>query len=145
MKHRKTGRQFGRVRAQRKALMTSLMSNLLIHGRIETTEAKAKETKSAIDKVITKAKRSKGSNMEIIRKIENDLSREAVSIVVENMDKFDARNSGYARVIKLAPRRSDASPMAIVELVDFSGKNESAQEKTEEKKSDEKAEASESK
>ena len=134
MKHRKTGRQFGRVRAQRKALMKSLMSSLIIYGRIETTEAKAKETKSMIDKVITKAKRAKGSKMEIIRKIENDLSREAVSALVENVEKFDARDSGYARVIKLAPRRSDASRMAIVELVDFAGKADSAQKKAEEKK-----------
>ncbi len=121
MKHRKTGRQFGRVRAQRKALMQSLMSNLLLHGRIETTEAKAKETKSAIDKVITKAKRARGAKMEMIRKIENELSAQAVTVLVENIEKFANRDSGYARVVKLAPRRSDAAPMAIVELVDFAG------------------------
>ncbi|PID52616.1 MAG: 50S ribosomal protein L17 [Candidatus Moraniibacteriota bacterium] len=145
MKHRKTGRQFGRVRAQRKALMSSLMSNLIIHGRIETTEAKAKETKSAIDKIITKAKRAKGSKMEMIRKIKNDLSRDAVNIVVESMEKFDARDSGYARVIKLAPRRSDASRMAIVELVDFVGKTDVVEKKTEKKETKVKAESSEDK
>lgn len=139
MKHRKTGRQFGRVRAQRKALMMSLMSSLIVHGRIETTEAKAKETKSAIDKVITKAKRAKDSHMEMIRKIENDISAEAISVITKNIDKFDVRNSGYARVIKLAPRRSDASPMAIVELVDLSGSAMSNQ-KTVEKKDAQKKE-----
>jgi large subunit ribosomal protein L17 len=126
MKHRKTGRKFGRVRSQRKALLMSLMSSLIVHGRIETTQAKAKETKSAIDKVITKAKRAKENPMEITRKIENDLSSEAVGVVVKNIDKFGTRTSGYARVVKIAPRRSDASPMAIIELIDLAGKKDSA-------------------
>lgn len=118
MKHRKTGRQFGRVRAQRNALMHGLLSNLIINGRIRTTEAKAKETKNAIDKVITKAKRAKQSRMEMIRKIENDISTNAVEILVKDIERFNARVSGYARVIKYAPRRSDSARMAIVELVD---------------------------
>lgn len=119
MKHRKTGRQFGRVRAQRKALLHALLSSLLIHGRIETTQAKAKEAKQAIDKVITKAKRAKGSSMEIVRKLQNDISAEAVDVVIQNISVFDARESGYARVVKIAPRKSDSSPMAIIEMVDL--------------------------
>ena len=118
MKHGKSGRQFGRVSSQRKALMFGLMSNLIINGRIHTTEAKAKETKSMIDKVITKAKRAKQSRMEMIRKLENDISAKAVEILVNDIARFDARVSGYARVIKFAPRRSDSARMAIVELVD---------------------------
>jgi large subunit ribosomal protein L17 len=133
MKHRKTGRQFGRVRSQRKALMNSLLSSLLIHGRIETTEAKAKEAKSAIDKIITKAKRANGDKMEITRKVEGQLSREAVQTLVKNIKKFDARKSGYARVIKLSPRKSDSARMAILELVDFV-KKDSVAKKTDEKK-----------
>lgn len=118
MKHRKTGRQFGRVRAQRNALMHSLLSNLIINGRIRTTEAKAKETKNAIDKVITKAKKAQQSRMEMIRKIENDISAKAVDILVQDIARFETRVSGYARVIKFAPRKSDSARMAIVELVD---------------------------
>jgi large subunit ribosomal protein L17 len=145
MKHRKTGRQFGRVRSQRKALMNSLLSSLLIHGRIETTEAKAKEAKREIDKIITKAKRAKGNKMELIRKVEGQLSKQGVQALVANMDKFDARESGYARVIKLSPRKSDGAKMAILELVDLSGKSvqnkevatkkEETSDKKEEKKS----------
>ena len=118
MKHCKTGRQFGRVRSQRKALMNSLLSNLIIHGRIKTTEAKAKETKNLIDRVITKAKRS-DKRMEIIRKLEGTLSKQALESLVENLSKFDGRNSGYARVIKLSPRKSDGARMAIIELIDL--------------------------
>jgi len=119
MKHCKTGRQFGRVRSQRKALLNSLLSSLIIYGRIETTEAKAKESKSAIDKVITKAKRANGSKMEIVRKLEGLVSKEALKILVQSIKKFDSRDSGYARVIKLSPRKSDGAHMAIIELVDF--------------------------
>ncbi len=141
MKHRKTGRQFGRVRSQRKALMHGLLSNLLIHGRIETTEAKAKEVKSAVDKVITKAKRANGSAMEMTRKLQNDISTQAVEIIVKNIDKFDARVSGYARVVKLAPRKSDSARMAIVEMVDLVGKTEVKKESVKkESKKDEVAE-----
>ncbi len=119
MKHCKTGRQFGRVRSQRKALLKSLLSSLIIHGRIETTEAKAKESKSAIDKIITKVKRANGVDMEIVRKVEGQLSRDAINVLVKNIKKFDNRDSGYARVIKLSPRKSDGARMAIIELVDF--------------------------
>jgi large subunit ribosomal protein L17 len=119
MKHCKTGRQFGRVRSQRKALMNSLLSSLIIHGRIETTEAKAKETKNAIDKLITKAKRANGDKMEIARKVEGQISKEAIVKLVENMKEFNTRNSGYSRVIKLSPRKSDSARMAIIELVDL--------------------------
>jgi large subunit ribosomal protein L17 len=138
MKHRKTGRQFGRVRAQRKALLHALLSSLLIHGRIETTQAKAKEAKQAIDKIITKAKRAKGSSMEIVRKLQNDISAEAVDVIVQNIAVFDARESGYARVVKIAPRKSDSSSMAIVEMIDLSdkksAKNKSAEISDSEKK-----------
>ncbi len=118
MKHCKTGRQFGRVRSQRKALMNSLLSSLVIYDRIETTEAKAKETKSAIDKIITKAKRS-DEKVEIFRKLQNELSEKALKKLIGEMDKFANRDSGYARVIKLSPRKSDSARMAIVELVDL--------------------------
>jgi large subunit ribosomal protein L17 len=129
MKHCKTGRQFGRVRSQRKALLNSLLSSLIIHGRIETTEAKAKESKNLIDKVITKAKRANGSTLEIIRKVEGQLSKEAIGVLVENIKKFDSRDSGYSRVIKLSPRKSDGARMAIIELVDFAQKDKLVDEK----------------
>lgn len=119
MKHCKTGRQFGRVRSQKKALMNSLLSSLIIYGRIETTEAKAKETKNAIDKIITRAKRANGNKMEITRKLEGIISKQALQKLIEDMNKFDKRNSGYARVIKLSPRKSDSAKMAIIELVDL--------------------------
>ncbi len=139
MKHCKTGRQFGRVRSQRKALMNSLLSSLIIHGRIETTEAKAKETKIFMDKLITKAKRAT-NKVEIVRKLEGSLSKEALQTLIQNMNKFDGRDSGYTRVIKLSPRKSDSARMAIIELIDFVEKAEVVKEEKKVKKNaDEKA------
>lgn len=101
--------------------MHSLLSNLLIHGRIETTEAKAKEAKDAIDKVITKAKRAQ-SRMEIARKLQTEISTEAIAALANNMEKFGSRVSGYARVIKFVPRKSDSAHVAVIELVDLAKK-----------------------
>jgi len=133
MKHCKTGRQFGRVRSQRKALMNSLLNNLIIHGRMETTEAKAKETKSMIDRVITKAKRS-DEKMEIVRKLEGTLSKQALGKLLEDLPKFDGRSSGYARVIKLSPRKSDGARMAIIELIDVVAVEEEGDKKKKDNK-----------
>jgi len=145
MKHCKTGRQFGRVRSQRKALFNSLLSSLIIHGRIETTEAKAKESKSAIDKVITKVKRANGSRVEIVRKVEGQLSKDAISILIQNIEKFDSRDSGYARVIKLSPRKSDGARMAIIELVDFAQEDKTVDTKPITAKADKKVDEKEKK
>ncbi|XLQ19924.1 MAG: 50S ribosomal protein L17 [Candidatus Moraniibacteriota bacterium] len=136
MKHCKTGRQFGRVRSQRKALLNSLLSSLIIHGRIETTEAKAKESKSLIDKIITKAKRADGNKMEIVRKLEGELSKEALTKLIQDIKKFDSRDSGYARVIKLSPRKSDSARIAILELVDLSENKGGKKQVKAEKKSE---------
>ncbi len=118
MKNRKVGRQFGRVRAQRKALLYSLVSSVIIHGRIQTTEAKAKETKSAVDKIITIAKRAADRPMEMVRKLEGLISPQAIAVLRADMQRFATRTSGYSRVIKCVPRTSDGARMAIIELVD---------------------------
>ncbi len=118
MKNRKVGRQFGRVRAQRKALLYSLVSSVIVHGRIRTTEAKAKETKNAVDKIITKAKRAADRPMEMVRKLDGEISPQAIAVLRADMQRFATRVSGYTRVIKCVPRTSDSARMAIIELVD---------------------------
>ncbi|MCK4635800.1 MAG: 50S ribosomal protein L17 [Candidatus Moranbacteria bacterium] len=119
MKHCKSGRQFGRVASQRKALLSSMLVSLIIHERIETTEAKAKELKSKIDRVITKAKRAEGKDMEIVRKLEATLPIVAIQkIKDELLDRMSKRKSGYTRVIKMSPRKSDGARKAIIEFVD---------------------------
>ncbi len=122
MKHRKSGRQFGRKRAGRKALQRTMLGSLVLRERMETTEAKAKELKSAIDRMITRAKRatkSKNPQMELVRKLEGDMPLVAIKKLSQSMlTRFESRNSGYTRVVKLSPRKSDGAKMAIIEFVD---------------------------
>ena len=121
MRNRKKGRKLGRVRNQRKALIAGLVSNLIINEKITTTEAKAKEIKPVIDKVITKAKKSEGDvikKVAVIRDLRKNLNKEAVKkITGDFLQKFSKRNSGYTRIIKLPNRKSDDARMAVIEFV----------------------------
>ena len=118
MKHRKTGRQFGRVRRQRTALFRTMLGSLILHGRIVTTEAKAKELKMRVDRIITKAKRGKKEGAYVIvRKIQNDIPLIAVKKLIADLDRFADRDSGYARVVKMTSRNSDRAKMALIEFV----------------------------
>ena len=88
--------------------------------KIKTTEAKAKELKSKIDRIIGKAKAAKDKNRKvaIIRELGKYIPEIAVKKITGDFArKFEKRNSGYARVIKLAPRKSDGAKMAVVEFV----------------------------
>lgn len=121
MKHQKKGRKFGRVKNQREALLQSLLGSLIMKEKIETTEAKAKETKGLIDQIINKAKKAdkeSAAKVAILRDLRNSLPLQAVKkLNGKFLEKFEKRNSGYTRVIKLAKRKSDAARMAIIEFV----------------------------
>ena len=123
MKHRKQGRKFGRVRAQRKALERTMLGSLVLHERMETTEAKAKELKGKIDRMITRSRRAlaakENPEMQMTRKLEGDLPLVAITkLRKEIMPRVGSRVSGFTRVVKLAPRKSDGAKMAIIEFVD---------------------------
>lgn len=121
MKHKKVGRKFGRIKSQREAMLSTLIGSLIISERVVTTEAKAKEVKSMIDRIVNKAKssaQSKEKKVAVIRDLRKDLSKKAVEkLTGEFSKKFEGRNSGYTRVIKLPQRKSDASKMAVIEFV----------------------------
>jgi large subunit ribosomal protein L17 len=119
MRHQKAGRKFDRVRKQRKALKSMLLSSLILHERMQTTEAKAKETKDLIDKVINKAKKMTDANkVAIIRDLRKSLPLVAVKKLSGDFrNKFSKRTSGYTRIIKLPNRKSDGARMAIIEFV----------------------------
>lgn len=121
MQHLKNGRKFKRDKKQRKAFLKSMLSNLVLHEKIKTTEAKAKEVKSLIDKVINKAKLVKieTKKVAIIRELNKKVAATAVKkLTGDFIGKFSERKSGYVRITKLAPRKSDSARMAIVEFVD---------------------------
>ncbi|MGA2192558.1 MAG: 50S ribosomal protein L17 [Nitrospirota bacterium] len=121
MRHRATGRQFGRNSSHRRALFRNLVTSLLEHGHIETTEAKAKEIRGIADKMITLGKRgdlhSKRMALSYIQ------SRDVVAkLFSEIAPRSASRNGGYTRVVKTRVRYGDSAPMAIIELVDKEGK-----------------------
>lgn len=121
MKHLVKGRKLKRERNQRRALFKTLLGSLIMHEKIQTTEAKAKEIKGKVDALINKAKKAKDpvKKVSVLRDLSNELPKMAVKkLAGEFMGKFEKRSSGYARIIKLSPRKSDSARMAVIEFVD---------------------------
>lgn len=118
MRKVKPARKLGRTAAHRKATLANLSTQLLVYKRIETTEAKAKETRKVVEKIITKARKGTvHAQREIFKSIRD---KDAVKMLFEDIvSKIGDRNGGYTRIIKLAPRFGDAAKMAVIELVDY--------------------------
>lgn len=116
MRHHKAKRVFGREQNQRNALLVSLVSNLIRAGKIRTTEAKAKEVRPLVEKLITKARLGTLASRRLVAaRLRN---AETAKILAEKIaPKFKSRPGGYTRIIKLPRRKGDASPLAIIEFV----------------------------
>ena len=116
MRHHNKNKKFGRVRNQRKALFRSLGLALIEHGKIKTTETKAKALRPFIEKLITKGKKD---NLVAERLIISRLGSKigGRKIIKEISQKYKERNGGYTRITKLPPRKSDGSKMAVIEFV----------------------------
>lgn len=110
-----------RERNQRRALIKTLLGSLILFEKITTTEAKAKEIRPIMDRMIGKAKKIKKNSeakVAVIRELNNKMPAKATKkIVGEFLNKFDGRNSGYTRIIKLPARKSDSAKMAVIEFV----------------------------
>lgn len=129
MRHKVSGRSFGRDTNQRKALLRGLVTSLIEHLKIETTVAKAKEARKIAEHIITLGKRGDLPsrrlalrllpNKNIIGKLFNEIA-----------PKLTNRNSGYLRIVRSRLREGDASCLAVLEFVDY----ENLVEKKEEKK-----------
>lgn len=109
-------RQLGRNTGHRRAMLRNIVTSLLKHGRIETTEPKAKELRRIADKMITLGK---AGDLHARRLALSYLEEEEVVVKLFNdlAPKYAERQGGYTRVIKSGFRRGDAAPMCIVELV----------------------------
>jgi large subunit ribosomal protein L17 len=117
MNHRKTGRKLGRTSAHRKALFRNMVTSLLEHEQIRTTDAKAKELRGVAERMITLGK--KGTLHARRQALRTIRSKDVTSKVFDELaDRYRDRSGGYTRVIKLGQRPGDAAPMAIIELVD---------------------------
>lgn len=117
MKHHKAIRKFGRKRNVRNALIRSLAISLVKHGKIETTEAKAKELRPYVESLITKAKVDTVSNRRLVASRLINQQDEVKKVFTEIAPKYKEVPGGYTRIIKLGARLSDAAPMAIIEFV----------------------------
>jgi large subunit ribosomal protein L17 len=97
-----------------------MLGSLVMHEKISTTEAKAKEIKSRIDRIINIAKNTKSDSKKLAatRELRRHIPLMAVKkLSGDFLDKVEGKNSGFSRVIKLAPRKSDGARMAVIELI----------------------------
>ncbi|MAG44965.1 50S ribosomal protein L17 [bacterium] len=115
MLHRKKGRKFGRKRDQHKALLKSMARSLILHEKIKTTHAKAKELAPYVEKLITRAKKNNLQAHRMIARVLDDKPRK--KLVNEITKKYDKRQGGYTRITRLGARKSDSAQMAIIEFV----------------------------
>ncbi|MBO0688390.1 MAG: 50S ribosomal protein L17 [Candidatus Dormibacteraeota bacterium] len=117
MRHLKSGRKFNRDANARKALMRNLCTSLLESGRITTTEARAKELRRWVERLITTAK---DDDLAARRRVAQDISKPEVQerLFYNLVPRLQNRPGGYTRIIRKGPRLGDGAPMVIIELVD---------------------------
>ena len=118
MRHRRAGKKLGRDSAHRKALYSNLAGALIEHGRIKTTQAKAKAVKPFAEQMITLGKRG---DLHARRLALAELRSQDVvhQLFADVAPRFADRAGGYTRIVKLGPRLGDAAEMVYLELVDF--------------------------
>lgn len=117
MRHRVFGRKLGRDKDHRKALFKNLVTSLVLHEQIKTTEAKAKAIKGLVDKVITKGRTGSFHARRVLASFfTNQKAVEKVMKVL--VPRFQQRRSGFTRLVRLGRRRGDNAPLVRMELVD---------------------------
>jgi large subunit ribosomal protein L17 len=118
LRHHRAGKKLGRDASHRKALYANLAGSLIEHGRIKTTQAKAKAVKPFAEQMITLGKRG---DLHARRLALAELrSQDVVHVLfAEVAPRFADRPGGYTRIVKLGPRQGDAAEMVFLELVDY--------------------------
>ncbi|HOJ51710.1 MAG TPA: 50S ribosomal protein L17 [Syntrophales bacterium] len=132
MRHAKAGFKLGRTSSHRKAMFRNMITSLLVHEKIKTTDVKAKELKRLADKMVTLGKR--GDLHARRRALTYVRSKAAVKKLFEEISpRFLNRSGGYTRVVKLGYRHGDNAPLALVEFVVEGEKKEKKKKKVEKK------------
>ena len=117
MRHHNHVRKFGRDKTQKRALLNSLALNLIVRGKIRTTEPKAKELRPFMEKLVTRAKKGDlATRRAIISKLGNRRP-ETKKLFEVLAPKYADKKGGYTRVLKLGARKADGAKMAIIEFV----------------------------
>jgi large subunit ribosomal protein L17 len=115
MKHLKKNRKLSRCRDQRAALLNGLARNFFAKGKMRTTQAKSKEIKPIVEKMLTKAKKGDlAARRSLLRCFSPALAKK---IIEEIAPLYKSRAGGYTRITRLGERKSDSAPMVIIELV----------------------------
>ena len=118
MRHQKKGRKLGVNPSHRKALLRNLASNLILHKSIQTTDSRAKELRTFIEPLVTKAKKADFNSIrQIMRKL--PFKDSVHSLVHDIAPNYVDRNGGYTRIIKRGFRDNDRASVSIIEFVDF--------------------------
>jgi large subunit ribosomal protein L17 len=118
MRHRKSFNHLGRKSAHRKAMLANMAASLILHKRIKTTTAKAKELRTYVEPLITKSKEDSTNSRRVVFGYLQD--KDAVTELFREVAvKVAERPGGYTRIIKLGTRLGDNADMCIMELVDF--------------------------
>lgn len=136
MRHRNHGRKLNRPLSHRSALFSNMANSLLEHGRIKTTDAKAKELRRYVERLLTIGKRGQ----ERARQEKDDAKKSAALVAARRRahaelrsedgvqrlfsaaERFKDRHGGYTRIMKIGNRHGDAAPMSFIELVDHEPK-----------------------
>lgn len=116
MRHRKAGRKLGRTTSHRKAMLRNMVTSLVKHERIMTTDSKAKELRKVADKMITLGKRG---TLHARRQALSFVRDESVvaKLFAELSARYQQRAGGYTRIIKIGPRPGDNAPLSIIEYI----------------------------
>jgi len=118
MRHLHKGRKLNRTASHRRAMFNNMLVSLIKEESIHTTDAKAKELRGLIDKVITYAKKNTNATVRQAKKYIKD--KEAFKkLFNEFPDRFGERVSGYTRIIKFNNRKGDNAPISVIEFVDY--------------------------
>ena len=117
------GPRLGSGPAHQKLLLSGLASSLIRDGKIRTTEARAKAVRPVVERLITKAKKGDVASRRLVLRVVPD--RDVVhKLFSEVAPQYAERNGGYTRIVKLGPRKGDAAPMALIELIAGEGDEE---------------------
>ncbi len=133
MRHRVRGRKLNRTNSHRKALMRNLAIALITHKKIKTTDAKAKELRGFVERLITYAKNGDTHNRRLIlQRIPGSIGKKMADILIHEIaPEYTERNGGYTRITKLSNRKNDNAPVSLIELVDLAVTVETSEEEPE--------------
>lgn len=121
MRHRNKGRELSRTRTHRRAMLRNMVTSLIMHERIRTTEAKAKELRPYAERLITLAKKGDMHSRRVAGRQIAD--REALRKLFDQIGpRFEGRPGGYTRILKLGARKGDGAELALIELTELTEK-----------------------